>query len=93
MVLCEKKVDRTLFTKTPKLDIFIVQVYIVDIIFGAAKDLMCQDFSKLMQGEYGMSMIRHLAFLLRLQIKQSKAGIAICQAKYIKELLRKYQNE
>jgi len=37
-----------------------------------------------------MSMMGELTFFLGLQIKQTTQGISICQEKYIKELLKKF---
>ena len=37
-----------------------------------------------------MRMMGELTFFLGLQIKQSSNGISICQEKYIKELLKKF---
>ena len=38
----------------------IVQIYVDDIIFGATNEELCQEFSKLMQGEFEMSMMGEL---------------------------------
>ena len=81
------KVDTTLFTKSKNNDIIIVQIYVDDIIFSATNDYLCQEFSKYMHEEFEMSMMGELNFFLGLQIKQSKEGIFINQAKYIKDLL------
>jgi len=35
--------------KTHNSDLLIVQVYVDDIIFGATKEKMCEEFSNLMQ--------------------------------------------
>ena len=43
-----------------------------------------------MQGEFEMTMIGELNFFLGLQIKQSSIGIFIDQAKYTKELLKRF---
>ena len=51
---------------------------------------MYEEFSSLMGKEFEMSMMGELAFFLALQIKQSSNGISICQEKYIKELLKKF---
>ena len=48
----------------------IVQIYVDDIIFGATNEELCQEFSKLMQGEFEMSMMGELDFFLGLQVKQ-----------------------
>ena len=46
-----------------------------------------------MQGEFEMSMMGELTFFLGLQIKQTNEGIFINQAKYTKELLKKFGME
>ncbi|KAK9011528.1 hypothetical protein V6N11_044376 [Hibiscus sabdariffa] len=84
------KVDTTLFIKNDGKDILVVQIYVDDIIFGSTNELLCQDFAKLMQGEFEMSMMGELSFFLGLQIKQRKDDIFINQAKYIKEKLKKF---
>ena len=61
-----------------------------DIIFGPTSKCLCEEFSSLMGKEFEMSMMGELTFLLVLQIKQSSNGISICQEKYIKELLKKF---
>ncbi|KAK6120548.1 hypothetical protein DH2020_045714 [Rehmannia glutinosa] len=71
-------------------DCLLVQIYIDDIIFGATNDSLCKKFSKLMQGEFEMSMMGELNFFLGLEIKQCQEGIYISQSKYTKELLKKF---
>ena len=51
------KVDTTLFIKKSNHDLLIVQIYIDDIIFGATNHCLCEEFSKLTQGEFEMSRI------------------------------------
>ncbi|KAK2975554.1 hypothetical protein RJ640_011567 [Escallonia rubra] len=46
-----------------------------------------------MSKEFEMSMMGELTFFLGLQIKQSKDGIFINQAKYTKELLKRFDME
>ena len=46
-----------------------------------------------MQSEFEMSMMGELTFFLSLQVKQSKDGIFINQAKYIKDMLKKFEFE
>nr|KYP72332.1 Copia protein [Cajanus cajan] len=87
------KIDITLFRKEIKNDFIIVQIYVNDIIFGATIENLCQEFSKLMQDEFDMSMMGELKFFLGLQIVQSDEGIKIHQRKYTKELLQKFKME
>ena len=51
---------------------------------------LCEHFPKEIQSEFEMSMIGELTFFLGLQVKQSKDGIFINQAKCIKDMLKKF---
>lgn len=85
------KVDTTLFIKNKNNDILIVQIYVDDIIFGATNELLCKEFSNLITSEFEMSMMGELNFFLGLQVKQMKEGTFICQTKYCKELLNRFE--
>ena len=85
------KVDTTLFIKKSNHDLLIVQLYTNDIIFGSTNHFLCKEFSKLMHGEFEMSMIGGLKFFLRLQIKQYKDEIFINQIKYPRDILKKFR--
>ena len=61
-----------------------------DIIFGSTNEEMCEAFGEAMKSEFEMSMLGEINFFLGLQVKQLKDGIFINQAKYCKELLRKF---
>jgi len=75
------KIDTTLFRKTHDSDLLIDQIYVDDIIFGATKEKMCEEFSNLIQSEFEMSIMDELGFFLGLQIKQQPNGIFINQEK------------
>jgi len=87
------KTDKTLFIKNSWKDIILVQVYVDDIIFGATNESLCEQFVATMQGEFEMSMMGDLNFFLGLQVKQVKQGIFLSQAKYCRELLKKFNME
>ena len=87
------KIDTTMFIKLRENDILIVQIYVDDIIFGATNVSLCEEFSKSMHSEFEMSMMGELNFFLGLQIKQLKKGTFINQAKYIRDLLKKFNLE
>ncbi|KAJ9539453.1 hypothetical protein OSB04_032186, partial [Centaurea solstitialis] len=87
------KIDNTLFIKREGEHIMLVQIYVDDIIFGSTCPNFCDTFSKLMMTRYEMSMMGELNFFLGLQVKQLSAGIFINQAKYIKDILKKYNLE
>ena len=87
------KIDTTLFIKLRENDILIVQIYVDDIIFGATNVSLCEEFAKSMHSEFEMSMMGELNFFLGLQIKQLKEGTFINQAKYTRDLLKKFNLE
>jgi len=60
------KVDNTLFLKTKREHLLIVQVYVDHIIFGAIYENLCNEFSKMMRSEFEMSMMGELNFFLGL---------------------------
>ena len=87
------KTDTTLFIKPKDKEMFIVQIYVDHIIFGATNGSLCEEFAKSMHSEFEMSMMGELNFFLGLQIKQLKEGTFINQAKYIRGLLKKFNLE
>ena len=71
-----------------------IQIYVDDIIFGAINVSLCEEFAKCMHCESNMSMMGEFNFFLRLQIKQLKEEyISISQAKYIRDLLKRFKME
>jgi uncharacterized membrane protein YciS (DUF1049 family) len=84
------KVDTTLFTKKLSKVLFVLQIYVDDIIFGSTNQDFCEEFGKMMASEFEMSMIRELSYFLGLQIKQIKNGTFVSQGKYIKDMLEKF---
>nr|GEY78832.1 hypothetical protein [Tanacetum cinerariifolium] len=85
------KIDKTLFIKRYKGDIFLVQVYVDDIIFGSTKKELCNAFERLMHEKFQMSSMGELIFFLGLQVNQKKDGIFISQDKYVAEILKKFR--
>ena len=86
-------VDSILYVQIDKDNLTIVEVYVDDIIFGSNDDRLSKKFSTKMQSEFEMSLLGELTYFLGLQISQQEKGIFICQAKYIKEMLKKFKME
>jgi hypothetical protein len=70
-----------------------VVVYLDEIIFGSNLTILTKIFATKMQEELEMSMLGELSFFLGLQVTQTEKGIFISQAKYIMEMLKKFQME
>jgi len=59
-------IDKTPFIKKSNSEIISVQIYVNNIICGATKDSLCENFVAAMQGEFEMSMMGELSFFLGL---------------------------
>jgi hypothetical protein len=61
-----------------------------DIAFGGSSHALVARFAEDMSKEFEMSMMGELQFFLGLQIKQAKEGTFVHQAKYTKDILKKF---
>jgi len=84
------KVDTTLYTKKLGNNLFVLQIYVDDIIFGSTNQDFCEELGKMMANEFKISMIGELSYFLGLQIKQMKNDTFVSQSKYIKDLIKKF---
>jgi hypothetical protein len=61
-----------------------------NIIFEATLDSQAHEFAEEMKQEFEMSMIGELTYFLGMQVKQTSEGIFISQAKYAKDLVKRF---
>jgi hypothetical protein len=83
-------VDKTLFTLKYGNDFLLVQIYGDNIIFGGSSHVLVSSFQEMMEKEFQMSMMGELTFFLGIQVKQMKQGTFVHQAKYTKDLMKKF---
>jgi hypothetical protein len=83
-------IDPTLFTKKVNGELFICQIYVDDIIFGSSNKIFNDEFAKLMTDKFEMSMMGELKFFLGFEVRQLRGGTFINQAKYIQDMLKKF---
>jgi hypothetical protein len=83
-------VDKTLFIKKDNDELFIAQIYVDDIVFGSTNNIKVQQFVDVMSHEFEMSLVGELSYFLGLQIRQMNDGIFITQAKYAKNLVKRF---
>jgi hypothetical protein len=60
-----------------------------DIIIGGSSHMLVSSFQEMME-EFDISMMGELTFFLGTQVKQMKQGTFIHQAKYTKDLIKKF---
>jgi hypothetical protein len=85
-----RSVDKTLFTLKHDTDFLLVQIYVYDIIFDGSSHTHVSRFQKMMKNKFQIFMMRELTFFLGIQVKQTKEYIFIHQAKYMKDLMKKF---
>ncbi|WVZ96872.1 LOW QUALITY PROTEIN: hypothetical protein U9M48_042455 [Paspalum notatum var. saurae] len=83
-------VDKTLFLLSHGGDTTIVRIYVDDIIFGGSSHALVSSFAEQMSREFEMSLMGELQFFLGLQIKQGLEGTFVHQAKYTRDILKKF---
>ncbi|WVZ88947.1 hypothetical protein U9M48_035414 [Paspalum notatum var. saurae] len=82
--------DKTLFLLSRGGDTLIVMIYVDDIIFGGSSHALVSSFAEQMSREFEMSLMGELQFFLGLQIKQGLEGTFVHQAKYTRDILKKF---
>nr|GFB02756.1 hypothetical protein [Tanacetum cinerariifolium] len=83
-------IDQTLFIRRQRGNFILVQVYVVDIIFGSSNPQLCREFEALMHKKFQMSAMGELNFFLGLQVLQNEDGIFLSQDKYMGDILKKF---
>jgi hypothetical protein len=85
-----ESIYKTIFTLKYSNDFLLVQIYVDDIIFDASSYVLVSSFQEMMEKEFQMSMMRELTFFLGIQVKKMKQDIFVHQAKYTKDLIKKF---
>jgi hypothetical protein len=83
----------TLFLLRKGRVILIVLVYVDDIVFSGSSNSLVATFAEDMSRVFEMCMMGEFMFFLWLQIKQSKEGTFVHQAKYTKDIVKKFKME
>jgi hypothetical protein len=85
-----ESVDKTLFTLKLGIDFLLLQIYVDDIIFGGSSHTLVSSFQKMIENEFHISMMGELTIFLCIQAKKMKQGTFVHQAKYTKDLMKKF---
>ena len=82
--------NTALFIRKDKNYFVVAQIYVDDISFGATNDSLTQSFADEMKKMFEMSMVGELTYFLGLQVKHTDSGIYINQAKYARNLVKRF---
>ena len=84
-------IDQTLFIKHVGVDQILVQIYVDDIIFGSTSPQLWKEFEVVIKKRFEMSSLGEMTMFLGLQVQQKSTGILLHQAKYVEDMLEKFQ--
>ena len=82
--------NTTPFIRNDKNSFVVVQIYVDDIVFGTTNNSLAHSFADEMKAMFEMSMVGELTHFLGLQVKQMDSGIYINQAKYERNLVKRF---
>lgn len=85
--------EHTLFTKSKEGKILLVSLYVDDLIFTGNDKSMFDEFKKSMMLEFDMSDLGKMKHFLGVEVKQCADGIFICQKRYAREVLARFDME
>jgi hypothetical protein len=85
-----ESVDKTFIALKHSNDFLLVQIYVNDIIFSGSSHVFVSSFQEMKEKEFQMSMMGELTFFLGIYVKQTKQGTFVHQAKYMKDLIKKF---
>jgi hypothetical protein len=85
-----ESVEKILFTLKRGNAFLLVQIYMDGTIFDGSSHSLVLIYQTLMKNEFQLSMMGELTLFLGIQIKQTKEVTFVHQAKYMKDLIKKF---
>ncbi|CAL1409822.1 unnamed protein product [Linum trigynum] len=83
--------EHTLFIKKSDAGVLIVSLYVDDLLYTSTDPKCIAEFKRSMEAEFEMSDLGKMKYFLGVEVHQSVAGMFICQKKYIRDMLEKFQ--
>jgi len=85
--------EATLYIKLKDNDVLIMSFYVDDLLITGSNELLIEEFKQDMMHVFEMTDLGLMTYFLGMEVKQSKNEVFICQKKYTKEILKKFQME
>eukprot|EP00253_Pinus_taeda_P035126 PITA_35126 len=82
--------EPTVYIKEKDGKIFIVVLYVDDVIFSSNDDYLIKNFKSVMKEEFEMTDMGLLRYFLGIEVDKNENGIFISQARYVNEVLGKF---
>ncbi|XP_028116204.1 putative disease resistance protein RGA4 [Camellia sinensis] len=85
--------EATLYVKQKGSYVLIVSLYVDDLLVTGDNAQMIEEFKQEMMQVFEMTDLGLMTYFLGLEVQQSQNEVFICQKKYAKEILKKFQME
>lgn len=85
--------EATLYVKQKGSYVLIVSLYVDDLLVTGDNVQMIEEFKQEMMQVFEMTDLGLMTYFLGLEVQQSQNEVFICQKKYAKEILKKFQME
>eukprot|EP00253_Pinus_taeda_P031978 PITA_31978 len=82
--------EPTVYIKEKDGKLLIVVLYVDDVIFSGNDDYLIEDFKTVMKEEFEMTDMGLLRYFLGIEVDQNENGIFISQARYVNEVLGRF---
>eukprot|EP00253_Pinus_taeda_P020784 PITA_20784 len=82
--------EPTVYIKEKDGKLLIVVLYVDDVIFTGNGDYLIENFKAVMKEEFEMTDMGLLRYFLGIEVDQNENGIFICQARYVNEVLGRF---
>jgi hypothetical protein len=83
--------EATLYVKRINDDVLIISLYVDDLLVTGSNIVQVAEFKLNMMQVFEMTDLGLMSFFLEMEIMQSREEIFICQKKYSREILKKFQ--
>jgi hypothetical protein len=70
-----------------------MSLYVDDLLITGSNELQIEEFKQEMMRVFEMTDLGLMTYFLRMEVKQRKNEVFICQKKYAKEILKRFQME
>jgi transposase InsO family protein len=85
--------ESTLYVKHKGNNILIISLYVDDLLVTGDDTRLVEEFKQEMMQVFEMTDLGLMTFFLGIEIKQNETDVFICQKKYAREILTKFQME
>lgn len=85
--------ESALYVKKVGFNITIISLYVDDLLVTGNNIALIEKFTEEMMKVFEMTDLGEMTYFLGMEIKQTQNEVFVCQKKYMKEILKKFEME